>query len=350
MILRQRLRLAPLLLACLSISAQSPQEIRALLDNRTGEAKKAVGIAAGIVGEKGRTVYTSGRASLSDAPALNGDTIFEIGSITKVFTSLLLAEMAERGEVKLDDPIAKYLPPEVKMPAFGDRQITLLDISMQVSALPRMPSNFKPAHPDNPYADYTPQLLYNFLSGYKLTRAPGEKYDYSNLAVGLLGPRAVPPRRHAYEQLLRQRILGPLGMTATGITISSAQKQRLAPGHTAGLEPTSNWDLDALAGAGAIRSSVNDMLTFLAAAMELADTPLTKAFRRLRAQHRPRARLIWKSRWGGTSLLDTMAKSGGITAEPAGTALGPASIRLQSAARWCSAIPASAWTISGHTS
>ena len=119
----------------------------------------------------------------------DGDTVFEIGSITKVFTSLILADMVERGEVKLDDPVSKFLPASVTVPSRNGRQITLLDISMQISGLPRMPNNMKPADPENPYADYDPAKLYEFLSGYTLQRDIGEKYEYSNLAVGLLGTR-----------------------------------------------------------------------------------------------------------------------------------------------------------------
>jgi CubicO group peptidase (beta-lactamase class C family) len=281
----KRLSLA-LALASL-LPAQSVDELRALIENRTGEAKKAVGIAAGVIDEKGRLVFASGRIGGGRNTPPDGDTIFEIGSITKVFTSLLLADMAEKGEVKLDDLVAKYLPESVKVPSMGDRQITLLDLSMQVSGLPRMPDNFKPANPMNPYADYGTERLFEFLNRHKLTRAPGEKYEYSNLAVGLLGTALARRAGTSYEALVRKRILDPLGMTSTTITLSEEQRRRLAPGHNSGLEPTANWDLDALAGAGALRSTVNDMLKFLAANMELIDSPLKPAIRRMRSQLRP---------------------------------------------------------------
>jgi serine-type D-Ala-D-Ala carboxypeptidase/endopeptidase len=94
----------------------------------------------------------------------DGDTIFEIGSITKVFTSLVLADMIERGEVNADDPVSKFLPKTVVVPSRNSPQITLLDLSMQVSGLPRLPDNMKPADPGNPYADYDPPKLYDLLS------------------------------------------------------------------------------------------------------------------------------------------------------------------------------------------
>jgi serine-type D-Ala-D-Ala carboxypeptidase/endopeptidase len=275
------------LLFAASLPAQPVEDLKALLVNRTDEARKAVGIAAGVIDEKGRTVFAAGKIGGGREAAPDGDTVFEIGSVTKVFTSLLLADMVERGEVKLDDPIAKFLPPEVKAPAMGDRQITLLDLSMQVSGLPRMPTNFKPANPKNPYADYSAGKLFEFLNGYKLTRAPGEKYEYSNLAVGLLGTVLARRVGMTYEALLKKRVLEPLGMTSTSVTLSDGQRRRLAPGHGPDLEPAPSWDLDALAGAGGLRSTVNDMLKFLAANLEFTDTPLKAAMRRMRAQKRP---------------------------------------------------------------
>jgi len=171
----------------------------------------------------------------------------------------------------------------VKVPSRNGRQITLLDLSMQVSGLPRLPDNFKPGDPSNPYADYDAAKLYDFLSHYTLTRDPGEKYEYSNLAVGLLGHALALKAGMRYDDLLRQRIFDPLEMRSTSIALSDAQKKRLAPGYDASLKPVHNWDLDALAGAGAIRSTANDMLKFLAANLELTDTPLKSAMRRMRS-------------------------------------------------------------------
>ena len=158
-----------------------------------------------------------------------------------------------------------------------------MDLSMQVSGLPRLPNNLKPADPGNPYADYDAARLYEFLSGYTLTRDPGEKYEYSNLAVGLLGHVLALRAGMTYEELLRRRIFEPLGMQSTSITLSESQKKRLAPGYSAVLKPVKNWDFDVLAGCGAVRSTANDLLKFLAANLELTETPLKAAVRRMRA-------------------------------------------------------------------
>jgi serine-type D-Ala-D-Ala carboxypeptidase/endopeptidase len=141
----------------------------------------------GVIEPKGRRVVAYGSLAKDDKRPLNGDTVFEIGSMTKVFTSLVLMDMAQKGEVALTDPVSKYLPASVKVPERNNKKITLQDLSTQSSGLPRMPTNFKPKDETNPYADYTPELLYQFLSGYQLTRDIGSQYEYSNLGVGLLG-------------------------------------------------------------------------------------------------------------------------------------------------------------------
>jgi CubicO group peptidase (beta-lactamase class C family) len=273
--------LALILLASASAFAQTPDQIRAILAERIDTHKKVVGIAVGVLDDSGARVIGHGRVAKDRAEVPDGDTIFEIGSITKVFTSVLLADMIERGEVKPDDPVEKYLPDTVKVPSRNGKKITLLDISMQHSGLPRMPENFKPKEPSNPYADYSSEKLYEFLNGYTLPRDPGEKYEYSNVAVGLLGHALARRAGMSYEALLRQRIFGPLKMSSSTITFSAEHRKHLATGHNAALQPVSNWDLDAIAGAGAIRSTVNDMLKFLAAASGRTPSPLAPAFTRM---------------------------------------------------------------------
>ena len=207
------------LASTISLRAADIAEIRSIMANRV-ENGKAVGIVAGIIDEKGRQVVAAGKISPDGTQAPDGDTVYEIGSVTKVFTSLILADMIEKGEVKPDDPVSKLLPATVKVPSRNGRQITLLDLSMQVSGLPRLPDNLKPADPGNPYADYDAAKLYDFLSRYTLTRDPGEKYEYSNLAVGLLGHALALKAGISYEELLRRRIFAPLGMTSTSIALS----------------------------------------------------------------------------------------------------------------------------------
>jgi CubicO group peptidase (beta-lactamase class C family) len=271
--------------------AQSPlpsdEEIRKILADRIDVQHRSVGIVVGVVGPEGRRIIAYGHLEKGDSRPLNGDTVFEIGSMTKVFTSLLLADMVQRGEVALDDPVAKYLPPSVKMPQRNGRSITLVDLATHTSGLPRRPSNISPKDPQNPWADYSVEQLYQFLSTYQPTRDIGSQYVYSNLGGGLLGHVLAQRAGMDYETLVRSRICDPLGMKSTRITLTPALKERLAVGHNSQMEPTKNWDIPTLAGAGALRSTANDMLTFLAANLGLIKSPLAPAMAAMIKVRRP---------------------------------------------------------------
>lgn len=252
-------------------------EIREILRNRIDVGKKSVGIVVGLVDEKGTRIISYGKASKDSAQLVDGDSVFEIGSVTKVFTATLLTDMVKRGKVRLDDPISKFLPKAVKAPSRNGKEITLQHLSTQTSGLPRLPDNMLPKDPQNPYADYSVELMYKFLSSYTLTRDPGEKYEYSNLGVGLLGHLLALRAGKDYETLVRTIISRPLKMESTGITFTPAMRARLATGHNPALLPVPNWDLPTLAGAGAVRSTVNDMLKFVAANLGLRKSPLLTA-------------------------------------------------------------------------
>jgi D-alanyl-D-alanine-carboxypeptidase/D-alanyl-D-alanine-endopeptidase len=251
-------------------------EVRAILKDRV-DLRPNTGIVVGILEGGRRGVVGYGSAGPEGKPALDGDTVFEIGSITKVFTATLLADMVARGEVSYDDPVSKFLPPNVRMPSRGGRSITLLDLATHSSGLPRLPSNFAPKDPTNPYADYTVQQMYDFLSSYELPREIGAQYEYSNLGAGLLGHVLALRAGTSYEQLVTARILKPLGMTDSAITLSPGMRDRLATGHTLTGDRAANWDIPTLAGAGALRSTVNDMMKFLAANLEAGKGDLSKA-------------------------------------------------------------------------
>ncbi|HEX8176182.1 MAG TPA: serine hydrolase [Pyrinomonadaceae bacterium] len=260
--------------------------IRNILQERVDKSRRNVGIVVGLVSSKGTRVISYGKPALDSRAELNGDTVFEIGSITKVFTSILLADMVARGEVNLNDPISKYLPKNVKVPARNGREITLLDLATHTSGLPRLPGNLKPADPNNPYVDYTVTQLYEFLSGYALPRDIGEKYEYSNLGVGLLGHILSLRAGMSYETLVATRITKSLGMENTRAKLSPQMQARLAIGYDQGGSPVTPWDFDTLAGAGALRSTVNDMLKFLAANMGLNKSALLPVMQKAHAMQR----------------------------------------------------------------
>lgn len=257
-----------------TLSAQVPSDsaIRAIITARV-DAGRFAGVAIGVVGKDGarRTVAYGPNAGVQPFDAT---TVFEIGSITKTFTAAILADMVKRGEVSLSDPVAKLLPPGTVVPSRDGREITLLDLATQASGLPSLPSNFAPKDPANPWADYSAQQLYDFLKSYQLTRGIGEKYEYSNVGMGLLGFALAQRAGMSFEDLVAARVLTPLKMTDTRATLTAALQRRLAPGHAPNGSVVKNWDLTTLAGAGALRSTVNDMLSYIRANADSMSQPL----------------------------------------------------------------------------
>jgi serine-type D-Ala-D-Ala carboxypeptidase/endopeptidase len=217
----------------------------------------------GITEAKSHFVVSYGCRDARTGDAVNEKTTFEIGSITKLFTALLLADMANRGEVRLDEPVAELLPAGTRVPVRHGRAITLRDLASHYSGLARVPTNLE-YHPSDPYAGYTAEKLYQFLAAHELIRTPGDSFEYSNLGVGLLA-HALVLRAGAsgYESLIRARILDPLRMDETVIAIPSRLTDNIASGHDESLDPVPDWSLGVLAGAGAFRSNLSDLLRFM---------------------------------------------------------------------------------------
>jgi D-alanyl-D-alanine-carboxypeptidase/D-alanyl-D-alanine-endopeptidase len=272
---------------CAWAQASPEENVAAVLRERVDVGRESLGLVAGLLDGDRRSVTAYGQSGTENNRTLDADTVFEIGSITKVFTALLFADMVVRGEVLPSDPVAKFLPRDVQVPEFDGKPITLLDLATYTSGLPRLPSNFKPTDKNNPYADYTVGQLYDFLSSYKLSFAPGTQYEYANLGFGLLGHALALRAGVSYEELVVSRICAPLGMDSTRITLSPSMKERLAHGHDASLVPVANWDIPTLAGAGALRSTANDLFAFLDVRMGNRRTPLATAMEMTFAERRP---------------------------------------------------------------
>lgn len=259
-----------------SQTSKLPDDVVASIKKRI-EYEQSPSIVVGMVDKDGPRYYNFGNVKTGGVPA-NEHSIYEIGSISKVFTAILLAQQVLDGKVKLDDPAQKYLPKEARVPQRGGKEILLANLSDHTSGLPRMPSNFTPADPGNPFADYTVAQLYSFLSSYELTRDIGSAYEYSNLAQGLLGHVLALNAGMSYEELMKKTIASPLQMKETKIALDDKMKKNLATGYSNGVA-VENWDIPTLAGAGAIRSSTFDMLKFLAANMGLKKSPLYPAMK-----------------------------------------------------------------------
>jgi serine-type D-Ala-D-Ala carboxypeptidase/endopeptidase len=256
-----------------------PTQVRNFILNQIVHKSKAA-IVVGFVNPNGTNIFSFGNMSLdhNNIP-VNQNTLFNIGSITKTFTTLLLADMVKQGLVNLNDPIEKFLPANVSVPQFNGHKITLEDLATHTSGLPEWPSNiwlnntvghFKP--------NYDANQLYHALSNFKLTREPGSKFQYSSFGVGLLGQILSLKTGIPYEELVKDRILNVLGMNDTKITLSENEiKNKLPIGHMGGREISTVVIPTVLEGSGSFRSTAADMLKYVSANLGLIHTKLDDA-------------------------------------------------------------------------
>lgn len=265
---------------------------------------RTLGIVVGVLKHGERRVYAYGTA--------RPDSIYQIGSITKTFTGLLLAQMAVQGSVSLQEPVRELLPAGT-VPKPGGREITLLDLATHHSGLPPMPYNFSHGRNSDPAADfaaYHKSNLYAFMAYHGVGRDANPPFTYSNLGFALLGEALAERAGVLYPELIAQRITGPLGMSDTAIALTPEQQQRLIQGYGMGHEPVAPWQLDAFAGAGAISSTAGDLLTYLEAQLR-ADSPA------LRLSQQPQAAGVGGSRialaWFYNDDTGTYAHGGAVS-------------------------------------
>ncbi len=260
-------------------SAQLPSDsIRALL-KREVAAQRGKSIIVGMIDSTGsRQVFAEGILSDKDRRQPDANTLYEIGSITKVFTALLLCDMDQQGQLSVNDPLSKYLPANTRAPQWNGKEITLLSLATHRSGMPRFPDNVFPKDPDftRAYADYTPVKLYEYVSTFQPPDID-TKWRYSNVAYGLLGLILEKVSDKDYENLVKQRICQPLHMNNTVITLNAQQRSNLAIGHAETGAVVGLGQLGAIGAGGALLSNVNDLLTFARAQLGLVSTPLYPA-------------------------------------------------------------------------
>ena len=266
-------------------------EIRKILAERVGENEKAVGIVVGIIDPQGRRIISYGHRNVGDARPLNGDTVFEIASVTKVFTALLLADMVEKNEVALSDPASKYLTAvAIKLPERNGHLITLLDLATHTSGLPFMPADAPPFN-DPAAAKYSTGDLKRYLASYQLTRDIGSDWDYSNIGYWILSEALSARAGKDIEDLIRSRVLTPLKMTNTDFELSPKMKSNLAPGHDSALQPAPAASTipiySIMPAGGGLYSTANNLLTFLSQCLGYEPSPLAPAMNIALGNRRP---------------------------------------------------------------
>jgi serine-type D-Ala-D-Ala carboxypeptidase/endopeptidase len=273
-----------------AVAVPSDADIQKIVNERVeglGGATGGVGIVVGIVRPEGRTVVAQGRLSAADSRTPDADTAFEIGSLTKVFTALLLADMVERREVQLGDAVAKHLP-TARIPERNGRKITFLDLATHTSGLPFMPP---PGTGDAAEKPYTDERLYEFIANYELPRDIGIEWEYSNVGYWLLAQALAARAGDDYATLLRERVIAPLKLRSTELEPSPAMKAKLAVGHNAALQPAQSWTTvplyAAMSPTGGLFSTASDLLQFLSVALGYDRSRLSTAMNAMLTTRRP---------------------------------------------------------------
>lgn len=257
-----------------------PDEDLELMLRYLVEDSLAPGVVLGVLEEDGtRRIVHYGSAGEGARP-LGPRSTFEIGSVTKTFTATLLAEMTLRGEVALEDPISKYLPAHVRAPSRAGREVTLLDLATHTSGLPL--TGHRPSDPWDPSADFTVEELYAFVDTVELWDIPGHRFNYSNVGMALLGHLLGRAVGSTYADLLRERILEPLDMTATGLGIEGAVAEYIVRGHYRRGVTRYRTPAEAAHGQGGLVSNAEDLLKYLHAHVGPPRTELERAMRMTR--------------------------------------------------------------------
>lgn len=282
---------AALLATILSVGHQPPVEAALPLDavvRRHGEGfvagKPHLAVVVAVTTPAGRRTWGFGSFDRGGPHARpDSETLYEIGSITKTFTGTLLADLVRNGTVALDDPVRKHLPTDWRLPTRDGRDISLLHLATHTSSLPRMPPGFGPfllftGTTNDPYSKYTADSLRLTLSQVELDRPIGSRFEYSNLAMGLLGQAAAHAAATDVDGLFADRLLRPLHLDDTAFDVAEADLGRLAPPFEADGAAAHSWHFDCLKACGGLRSNANDLLTYAEAALGRTDTPLRPAF------------------------------------------------------------------------
>lgn len=281
-----RFALAALAFAALAFSPALADDTAQILADRLDRDGQGIGITTALV-EDSKPVFASrGLLDAGGRALVDEHSLFEIGSLSKIFTNLLLAQLVLDERIDLDAPVTDYLPEGMDVPDFKGQPITLFDLATHSSGLPSIPPELALADPANPYQFYSAELLTAFLAAYPLPRAPGESFQYSNTGTTLVGLAVSHVAGQPYEQLVQERILDPLGMDDTMLAVPADKLARFATGHSDG-QAVPHWDFDVFAPAGGWRSTASDMAKFVAAASGQTETPLKPAFDLMLERTRP---------------------------------------------------------------
>jgi CubicO group peptidase (beta-lactamase class C family) len=274
------------------------------------------GMVIGLLDEHGTRIFSAGNLDNGTSQKVDADTVFEIGSITKTFTVLLLEDMVTRGQMKLEDPVAKYLPKTVRMPTYHGKEITLRNLAAQESGLPFNPDNLLEKQ-QNPWTGYTAEKMYEFLARATLKNEPGAKFQYSNIGMALLGHVIALKAGTNYESLVLERICRPLHMDSTRVALTPELQALLARGHRTSGKPAVDWNLGAAVGCGGLRSTVNDLLKYVSANLGIVPSKLNPLMQQMQVQRHNdlpgfgKTRMPWYDQMAYAPEMELLGHGGG---------------------------------------
>ena len=239
-------------------SAEIPKDVKTEIDLRIKHDLNP-SIVVGLYENGQSYFYTQGLTNKDKSQAVDNNSVYEIGSVTKTFTSLLLATLVNDKKIKLDDAIQDHWPKPFILEDPEKQPITFKQLATHTSGLPRLPNNLMLFSKD-PYANYDRTLLIKAINTTKPKKA-GSQYAYSNFAVGLLGETLALIENQPFNALIEQNIIKPLALNHTYMQLDQVPTELLVQGY-AGKKTATAWNFKALAGAGSIRSSIKDLLAF----------------------------------------------------------------------------------------
>lgn len=256
------------------------------------------GLVVGRIKDGKPDIQYYGVASKATSAPLDVNSIFEIGSISKPLTGLILHTLVAEGKISLDDPVNKFLPEGSRLPKVKDKDVLIRHLVTHSSCLPRMPGNFNPppAEMANPYNYYSPKELLTFLPQVTTGECElGQKPEYSNLGAGLTGYILTKITGKAYPELFNERIATPLKTKSLGVMGAS---EKWTHGHTPTGAPQSQWTFtDAIVGAGGVDASAEDMLKLILFLMKPDQSPLGKAVVAATAVQLPQPTMSFATFW-----------------------------------------------------
>ncbi len=239
---------------------------------------KTVGLSIGVLKDGKTSFYNYGETKKDNRQIPSSKNLYEIGSITKTFTGLLLAKVVIEKKISLNDPVNKYLPKDIPVIKFGNDTLKIIHLSNHTSGLPPLPGNLDLNNNlSNPYKNYDAVRLYAFLKTVTLAQKPGVKFEYCNLAVGLLGTILEKVNKMPFEKIVNNFICAKAGMDATKQMLTKKDSSLFTQGYTETIDVQGQWDFKALGAAGCLRSNADDMLKYAMLNLGSKDIVLQKA-------------------------------------------------------------------------